>query len=840
MFAQAISKFGQDFNQRKYDAALADLKIAERLGGNDQLVAELYFQVYLARQQFDEAAGVISTLARLNADDADGLTYQVRLAMARNHRDEAIRAAQKLTSSRPELAMSWVMLGDAFKANGQYDEALQNYRQALDRQTLNSDAMSGEIDCYIALHDLEAAATTIATARRQFPASATFRNAELNYKLAYGDPEEVVAELQKSLDANPDDANNYLILVEACMRTADARSGDSGDKGSRLFINTARDVLAKALTKWPNDVQFVPLMAQVEQSGGDYASALKLLSDFAALPKWKDRAEPQLFLADLYSRAGQTPETEAALRAAWAINRNDVDVQIRLAGFLDSAGKFDDALAVLTETSDPAIAMQRLQVLIDAGRYPEAESGLQAALAKSPENVGMLYLLSVLHADTGHFQDAQADVQHGLNVDPKNASLMLQSARIEMGRPHGDLSLATRQLQSLLQSQPKNLDALVMLSDLYTRQNEIDVAITQLESAMVLAPLNKPLRSRLAKLYESNSPPQWTQFDDLLHKAEANEQLGADPTWLDLEAGGLLNRGQTSDAVAKMQQAVALAPNNSAVERDFISLLISAKQYDNAVTEIDRVVTLGKRYWWLHELRGIALAKLDRKPEAIREFQTALADVDADGQRELAAEIINTIGQQLGPDEALTILQPRVSTDIGWKLLAIRLYQSKGDAASALKIAELVAADPLSTSSQRLAATQAVAEAAQKEGQFEKAKDAYLSWLDQSPKDLIALNNLACLLTDNLKQPHDAREYARQAYSEEAGSNQNVAPFITDTYGWVLISCGGNDAMNGVNMLQELVQNHGDFIAARYHLAEAYLQQGNNDLAVTPALGRSR
>jgi tetratricopeptide (TPR) repeat protein len=832
-FTHAIAQFGQDFNNRKYDAALSDLKNAERIGGNDQLVAELYFQLYLARQQYDEAAGVISTLARLNADDANGLTYQVRLAMARNHREEAIRAAQNLTGTRPELAMSWIMLGDAYKANGQYDQALQNYRQALDRQTVNADALSGEIDCYIALHDLDTAASTIATARRLFPNNQTFRTTELNYKLTYGNPEEVVAELQKNLDANPDDKNSYLMLVEACLRTAEARSAGNADNGPRPFMNTARDVLAKALAKWPDDPQFVPLMAQVEQGSGDFASALKLLNDFAALPAWKNRAEPQLFLADLYNRAGETPETEAALRAAWADNRNDVNVQLRLAQFLAGIGKYDDAFAVLTEMSDPAVVREHLELLIDAGKYAEAETSLQAALAKAPDNVDLLYLLSVLHADTGHFQDAQSDVQHGLNIDPRNTTLMLQSARIELSRPKGDLSLASRQLESLLQSSPKNLDAHVMLSDLYARQNQVDAAIAEMESALKLSPLNKPLRTRLAKLYMANDPPQWTQFDQLLHEAQANDELGSDPSWLDLEAAGLFKRNQVSNAVAKMQQAAALAPNNSGIERDYISMLLQAKQYDDAIKEIDRVSALGKRYWWLHELRGMALAKQDQKQEASQEFQTALADVDADGQRELAAEIIATVGEQIGPDAALKLLQPRIGTDAGWKLLAIRLYQSKGDTAAALKLAEDVAADPLSTSSQRLAATEAVAECAQRQGEFDKSKNAYLSWLEQSPKDLIALNNLACLLTDDLKQPHEALQYSKQAYAEQASNNQSVSPFVTDTHGWVLVSCGGVDASNGVALLQQLVQDHPDFIAAHYHLAEAYLQQGNSDGATT-------
>jgi tetratricopeptide (TPR) repeat protein len=441
--------------------------------------------------------------------------------------------------------------------------------------------------------------------------------------------------------------------------------------------------------------------------------------------------------------------------------------------------------------------------------------------------------MSALHAATGHFQDAEADVKQGLSIDPKNIPLMLQSARIEMNRQHADLGLASRQLASLLQVDPKNLDAYVMLSDLYSRQGQVDAAISEMETALKLAPLNKPLRLRLAKLYMSNDPPQWSQFDQILEQAQSNSQLSSDPQWYSLQATGLLKRDQDADAVAKMKQAQSMAPDDLDLERQYIDMLIQAKQYADGVQEIDRVLAAGKRLWWLHELRGEALVKQDQKQQALQEFQTALALVDADGQRDLAADIISTIGSSIDPDTALSVLQPRIGIDSGWRLLSIRLYEMKQDWASALKVAEQVSADPLSTTGQKLAATRAIAENAAQLNEFDKARAAYLSWLDQNPNDVIALNNLACLLNDNLNQPQQALQYSKQAYTLASQGGEKISPLITDTEGWVLVRCGGDGAKAGLAMLEQLVTDHGDFLDARYHLAEAYLQAGNIDAAMT-------
>ena len=107
-----------------------------------------------------------------------------------------------------------------------------------------------------------------------------------------------------------------------------------------------------------------------------------------------------------------------------------------------------------------------------------------------------------------------------------------------------------------------------------------------METALKLAPLDKPLRLRLANLYMSNDPPQWSQFDQLLQQAEANDRLSSDPSWLSLKATGLFKRNQVSDALAKMRQAQAMAPDNIDLEHQYIDLLLQAKQYSDAEQEV--------------------------------------------------------------------------------------------------------------------------------------------------------------------------------------------------------------------------------------------------------------
>ena len=71
-----------------------------------------------------------------------------------------------------------------------------------------------------------------------------------------------------------------------------------------------------------------------------------------------------------------------------------------------------------------------------------------------------------------------------------------------------------------------------------------------------------------------------------------------------------------------------------------------------------------------------------------------------------------------------------------------------------------------------------------------------------------------------------AKLYSTRAYDLD---RFKPAPnyLILDTQGWVLTLCGGDDAVEGLNILRQMIVDRDDtrtFIEGRYHLGEAYLR----------------
>jgi tetratricopeptide (TPR) repeat protein len=129
------------------------------------------------------------------------------------------------------------------------------------------------------------------------------------------------------------------------------------------------------------------------------------------------------------------------------------------------------------------------------------------------------------------------------------------------------------------------------------------------------------------------------------------------------------------------------------------------------------------------------------------------------------------------------------------------------------RIAALLAAHPDNTNVHILSAQLDMAE-----GKNAPAIDTYRKALEVDPRNVVALNNLACLLTD-AGQPDEALKYAQQAkqITPEAAS-------VDDTLGWTYYTKGIYSL--AVTHLENAVTREPN-ARRQYHLAMAYFKAGD-------------
>jgi tetratricopeptide (TPR) repeat protein len=110
---------------------------------------------------------------------------------------------------------------------------------------------------------------------------------------------------------------------------------------------------------------------------------------------------------------------------------------------------------------------------------------------------------------------------------------------------------------------------------------------------------------------------------------------------------------------------------------------------------------------------------------------------------------------------------------------------------------------------------------------YDEAIATYEQFLEKTPDNVLATNNLAALLADH-KQDEQSLKKAKELAEKLADSNQ---PALLDTVGWVDYRLGDYDG--AVKVLSGVVEKAPDVPVFNYHLGMAYLKQGDKQAART-------
>jgi tetratricopeptide (TPR) repeat protein len=232
---------------------------------------------------------------------------------------------------------------------------------------------------------------------------------------------------------------------------------------------------------------------------------------------------------------------------------------------------------------------------------------------------------------------------------------------------------------------------------------------------------------------------------------------------------------------------------------------------------------------------------LQDREGALNDFSTSLELARNEGNSAATENVIRTMTREVGVKDAIAYVERQASSDPRWRLMLVALYRSDKNDAAAIQSLEMLRSDfgklttPQQLNALRLEGTIYLTS---QPPQPEKAERAYRELLAKDPDDFTALNNLACLLAENVNppRPQEALEFSQHAYDLMSRRGM-LEPLIADTHGWVLTLL---DRPEGLGVLEDVVQRS-PFLEAHYHLAEAYLkreyaQEAQNQLQLAEEL----
>ena len=500
-----------------------------------------------------------------------------------------------------------------------------------------------------------------------------------------------------------------------------------------------------------------------------------------------DEVGAKVKLAQFQSRFRKQPaEAERTLKAFVEQTPDNQELQAYLASFYEGTGRTEEAVAAYRKVADLDAktiwglqARNRIASLqLKAGQIEAASKALGEILEDEPDNVAALLSRGEINYAAGRNDDAIADFRGVLRREPDNQVALLLMAKTHLAV--GDQPLAEDAYRRVLQVNPKNVEALAALAGLLGGSGQLEEAEDLLKQAVAIDARQPEALEALVGVYLAKRDLEAAE-------ATARDLIAALPE-RDLgqrELGRVLEaKGDAVGAIAAYKSALALKPDSTLALEGIARGLQSTGKLAEATDFLQQ---------HLEEYPDHVLARVLLGGNQLRR-----------GQLEAArATLEQAVDQQPSLVRAWLVLGGAYPDDPAKRLDVLGRGRQANPKAAVLAV--LLASEH------------------QRAGKVDEAIKVYEEAIEDAPRDVAVVNNLAALLLDN-RTDEASYKRALDLASRFANSKQ---PMYLDTLGWAHYRNKDYDA--AIRFLELAVAFGSKEPIARYHLGMAYLATDNTE-----------
>jgi putative PEP-CTERM system TPR-repeat lipoprotein len=696
--------------------------------------------------------------------------------------------------------------GNAYVEGQRYEEAILEFRNAIQQDPLFGEARHRLARAYAAVNDSRNALEQFVRAADLLPHDRTAQLDAVKALLLARQATEARVRIEGVLQRDPTNVDAHILHASAIAALGD--------------LDGAVETVQAAISLQPERASSYIELATLEMARGRKEAAHAAIEKaLAANPR---SPEALVALANLYQAAGQAADGERTLRRAEQIAPQSPLVNRTLADWALASGRPQDAEAPLRRLADGGDSTARLRLAdyyVVNQRASEAEPVLRD-LAKRPESYAAATVrLAGIQYDTGRVDQAHALVDQVLASDPRNAQLLIVKGGWQLRERKIDQALATA--QAAVAADPRLSDAHFLEGSAQAALGRRGEAIKAYSEVLSLMPGSVEAQKALSTLH--------------------------------------LASGRRRDALAFAQEAVHGAPRDGAARLLLVRALLENREASRALHEIQQVMPQLADVAETHLLMGLTRRALRDTAGARLAFERALAR-DPSATEALAGLVRLDVGAKRLDDARRRVDDAlrAAPEDPALLVLAARTYATAGDAGRAetlLKTA--IAVTPTSieaynmlaqlyVSQNRLDAALAeyeriverdptnvafrtlVGMILQVQGRMDAAMRVFEDVVARDRRAALAANNLAYMYAEagtNLDRALALAQAAKEELPDDAD--------VSDTLGWVYYKKG--HATLAVEPLEHAVWKEASNATFHYHLGLAYLKAGHGSARATLA-----
>jgi len=187
-------------------------------------------------------------------------------------------------------------------------------------------------------------------------------------------------------------------------------------------LDKARGILAQELAAWPDNVEALYALAELERFAGN-AKAHRAAIE-ALLARDPGNPSAQAAMGDINYEGKSYLKAEANYTAALAVAPLNVDALLGLARVKYRRDDLKGSLELLDKAvsaapANPLTYLDRSRVLYQVGRYEDCEADIDSAISLAPDSAWNYVERGRLYLDSGRFDLAMDDFNKSIGLDPE-------------------------------------------------------------------------------------------------------------------------------------------------------------------------------------------------------------------------------------------------------------------------------------------------------------------------------------------------------------------------------------------------------------------------------------
>lgn len=610
----------------------------------------------------------------------------------------------------------------------------------------------------------------------------------------------------------------------------------------------------QALKEQPGHVGAISILSEVYKAQ-DPDRALAIIGN--GLLQQNKSSTLKLLKIDVLESQGRVDDAVAVYRELIENYPENLLFHYRLVKLFEKYNRVDDAEQQLrgminARPDNVKLKLWLAQFIANRKDLTIAENALKEFLERQPELVELRMALARVYIGQKKFDQSRDVYKNLILANPESANALLARNRmVELELVLGNRDGADALLAEILTLEPENSEALITRAKLALAEENTKTAISDLRT--VVKNQTRPIEALLllAKAHEL-SRAQKLALDNYrqvltIDAREIRALLGA--AKIELASSNL------EVAEYLLSSAVDLSENNMEAIRMLVELYSKQERWEEGHKKADGLLQDERSQALGHYLKGRLYLSREEYLPAIDELKKTLqlqpkvidgllalsrAMLSQGQKNEALAYVAQHVdnypdqahahellgGLLAGTDKqgaiaaynkAIELKPAKVSAYINLG----NLHASSGDEVAALSaLNQGVEANPKSTSLMLLAAGKY-----QGKGDFEPAVSLYKRVLAIAPDSLIAANNLSMIYADHM----DTEENLQTALKLTRKLASVREPVFLDTVGWVNYKAGNYPS--AINYLRSAIEAGGKGGDLHYHLAKAYIGDGQNEKA---------